>query len=95
MISDEDSILVADFGEAIITNGSFRNAGGTIVYMAPERLESHDPSSKSDLWSCGVIIYEMIHFRVPFLNAKEILEKNEILFNSSKISKLLERLLVE
>ena len=95
MISDEDSILVADFGEAIITKGSIRTAGGTIAYMAPERFKSPVPSSKSDLWSCGVIIYEMIHFRVPFLNAKEILEKNEILFNSSKISKLLERLLVE
>ena len=67
---DNESILVADFGESFITNGTTtRDVGGTTLYMAPERLnpDIRTESNKSDLWSCGVIMFEMIHLRLPFI----------------------------
>ena len=95
MSDDYSSILVADFGEAFITQeDSTTFAAGTLSYMAPERFSNH-PTSKSDLWSCGIIIYEMIHLKVPFANQEEILKKNEIHFRDTEISKQLKPLLVE
>ena len=93
------SILVADFGEAFITNDSFRDegAGGTFFYMAPESLDYSISriTEKSDLWSCGVVIYEMIHLRRPFRDRDEILNKTQLDFDDRKVAKELRPLLVE
>ena len=97
MSDDQMSILVADFGEAILTEYSIRTSvAGTLLYMAPERIKLIPVALKSDLWSCGVIIYEMIHLKLPFNDLKEILEKKEIYFDRTiNIAKDLEPLLVE
>ena len=38
---------------------------GSPMYMAPEIINKQDYSIKSDLWSIGIIIYQMIYGRVP------------------------------
>ena len=89
------SILVADFGEAFITHGTTSNkAGGTRHYMAPER-GSNLLTKKSDLWSCGVIIYQMIHLKLPFRDLNEIYNKELPEFDGTPISNDLKPLLVE
>ena len=47
---------------------------GTPLYMAPECLKSNIYSAKTDLWSLGILYYELLHGKVPFLadNEKEI-----------------------
>ena len=101
MLSNKEpiSILVADFGEAFITHsGPIRNKSDCIQYIAPERIDESisKVTDKSDLWSCGVIIYEMIHLELPFKDAKEILEKNyQPEYNDAKLSKDLKPLLAE
>ncbi|CAF1095220.1 unnamed protein product [Adineta steineri] len=56
------------FGVAqhIGTQGS-RSIRGTLMYMAPEILSSHPYDNRVDLWSIGVILYECLFGRPPFV----------------------------
>ena len=91
-----------------MSRSSNNNANGTLVYMAPERFgrvsddddddeQQHRTAvNKSDLWSCGVIIYQMIHLELPFRDLKEILNKKQLNFDSTlNISNELKPLLIE
>lgn len=91
------SILVADFGEAFITRSLPQTAGGTFPYMAPERIELKITTRKSDLWSCGIIIYEMIYLKWPFKDDKEMMRtKKRLEFDTTiNITKVMKPLLVE
>lgn len=63
-------IKLADFGLAIhdelqkVTRAGF--LVGTPAYMAPESLMGHEPDARSDLYSLGVILYELFTGGMPF-----------------------------
>ncbi|MCO6454346.1 MAG: serine/threonine protein kinase [Pirellulaceae bacterium] len=62
---------VADFGLALHESVQRKRAGelaGTLPYMSPEqvRRESHLLDGRSDIWSLGVILYELLTRRRPF-----------------------------
>ncbi|CAF1608588.1 unnamed protein product [Rotaria sp. Silwood1] len=65
---DRPILKVADFGVAqhIGKRGS-RSIRGTLLYMAPEILSSHPYDNRVDLWSMGIILYECLFGRPPFI----------------------------
>src|SRR3954453_15387417 len=74
MVTDEGRVKIADFGiakaSADMSTGSFMTATGTTVgtpaYMAPEQAMAHDIGPWTDLYSLGVMAYEMLVGRLPF-----------------------------
>jgi len=71
-VLEDDSIKIIDFGVAHRLEAS-RTVGrkGTLLYMAPEQIEMKPVSAVSDIFSLGVVCYEMLTRRRPFERATE------------------------
>jgi serine/threonine-protein kinase len=69
MLSDSRVIKVTDFGIARITDSSKTKTGmvlGTPSYMSPEQLSGKKVDGRSDLFSLGVTLYQMLTGSLPF-----------------------------
>jgi len=70
MLDDDGNARIMDFGIArSLTGKSITGAGvliGTPEYMSPEQVEGKDVDQRSDIYSLGVILYEMVTGRRPF-----------------------------
>ena len=70
LISDEGEVKIADFGlvravaEAKITSDSV--ILGTAAYLSPEQVSSGDATPRSDVYGCGILIYELLTGGTPF-----------------------------
>ena len=53
---------------AMLTNKDLKTVAyvGTLSYMSPERLEGEEYSFPSDIWSIGMILYEMVVGHSPY-----------------------------
>lgn len=63
---------LGDFGIARIlshTAERLSTQAGTPYYMAPELFQSEKYNSKADIWSLGIILFEMIALEVPFTSS--------------------------
>ena len=72
LITDEGQVKVTDFGiaRAINTEESLTQTGavmGTATYFSPEQAEGIGVDSRSDIYSLGVVLFEMVTGRPPFL----------------------------
>lgn len=66
---DTDSMKITDFGIARITDSSKTRTGmilGTPSYMSPEQLAGKKISGQSDLFSLGVMMYQLVTGELPF-----------------------------
>ncbi len=68
IISREGKVKVTDFGIAKATNSNTitSNAMGSVHYLSPEQARGGYSDEKSDIYSLGVTLYEMLSGQVPF-----------------------------
>ena len=69
IVDDDGLATVTDFGIARAGASDMTQTGsimGTAQYLSPEQAQGHAVSEQSDLYSIGVILYEMVTGRVPF-----------------------------
>jgi len=69
ILLDNGRVKVADFGIARVEKSELTQTGtvlGTPSYMSPEQFMGHTVDGRSDLFSCGVILYQMLTGEKPF-----------------------------
>ena len=70
VVTADGMVKVVDFGIARIAGTSKTQTGkvlGTLAYMSPQQIRGERPDARSDIWSLGVVLYELLAYRRPFL----------------------------
>ncbi len=72
MLTDDNRLILIDFGSAsmrLAASDLSRSdlCTGTPYYVCPEQIDNRDPDGRGDLYSLGVVLYEMLVGALPYL----------------------------
>jgi eukaryotic-like serine/threonine-protein kinase len=87
MVDDRDNIKLIDFGIASdsaakrLTYANFTATLGTPNYISPEQVKGKRGDGRSDIYSIGVILYEMLTGKLPFSGPSPLAAMNDRLLN--------------
>jgi len=87
MVDDNDHIKLIDFGIAgdsasrRLTYANFTSMLGTPNYIAPEQVKGKRGDGRTDIYSMGVILYEMLTGKLPFTGPTPMAAMNDRLLN--------------
>ena len=88
MVDDDDQIKIIDFGIAgdhaarRITFTKLTDAMGTPDYISPEQVRGERGDPRSDIYSAGVMLYEMLTGKTPFTGNNAFVVMNDRLLNA-------------
>jgi len=88
MVDDEDHIKLIDFGIAgatgtrRLTFANLTRSMGTPDYISPEQVKSKRGDARSDLYSLGIMLYEMLTGEVPFKGPNAFAIMNDRMINN-------------
>lgn len=73
ILTKGNCLKIADFGMSKLQEGGelLRSHVGTPYYMSPQVLQSIHYTSKCDIWSLGVILYELLFGTLPWMGKNE------------------------
>ena len=71
MVLNDGSVKIVDFGIARLgdTDGTLTKTGqivGSLSYMSPEQLRDMPADTRADIYSAGVILYQLLTYSLPF-----------------------------
>ncbi|HZZ92737.1 MAG TPA: serine/threonine-protein kinase [Usitatibacter sp.] len=82
LLSERDDIKISDFGTAKISHATHTQIDGFLgspAYMSPEQINEEGPSVQSDIYSMGVVMYELLTGKLPFRAENSVSMINKIL----------------
>lgn len=74
MLTTDGAAKVVDFGVAKVADAALTRTGaalGSVSYMSPEQTRGEEVDHRTDLWSVGVVLFEMVSGRRPFSGPDE------------------------
>ena len=96
MMTDDNRLILIDFGSASMRLAESELSRsdlctGTPYYVCPEQIEDRDPDARGDLYSLGVVLFEMLVGALPYVgaNLNEIFEGHR----SARVPRLPQRVL--
>ncbi len=66
MLDEHGEVRITDFGIAALAIEDRREMAGTPAYMSPEQLEGHELTARSDIYSLGLVLYELFTGKKAF-----------------------------